>query len=300
MATDQIPSFPEPHERPPEVLGSEALVRLGDGIWVLPDRDRTPHVPNVGIIAGTRGTLVVETGMGIDNGHRIVDVVRDVSPDSRLYVTISHLHPEHGYGVQAFLGRATLIYNEAQRDELIEKGAFLTNLFKTFGDSVAQALRGIEYVAPDIVFPDHVTLDLGGRVAELHRYGPAHTLGDQIVWLPEERILFTGDLVEDRFFAIMSDDDVRASRWISQLERMEALEPAVVVPGHGIIAGVELITEAKQDLILMRDQVRERSRNGDSLAEMLETLVPGAHARHPDWGNAEWVPQIVEHFHREL
>src|SRR2546430_698126 len=85
------------------------------------------------------------------------------------------------------------------------------------------------YVEPDDVYDGAVhELDLGGRRVELRTWGLAHTRGDQVVFLPEERVLFTGDLVEERCFAIFpyfppDDVDVDGERWISVLERMEAL-----------------------------------------------------------------------------
>ena len=103
---------------PPDVLGADALTQLADGVWVLPDRDRTPHVPNVGIVVGSRSALVIESGIGIANGERVLAIARELAGERPLLVTATHFHPEHGYGVQAFEGAATILYNEAQRDEL--------------------------------------------------------------------------------------------------------------------------------------------------------------------------------------
>ena len=121
----------------------------------------------------------------------------------KLILTITHFHPEHGFGAQAFKGNARITYNRAQRDELKAKGEAYLGMFRTFGPGVAAALEGTELVMPDDVYDgDHTEIDLGGRTVELRTFGPAHTRGDQVVWVPVERIVFTGDLAEDRIFPI--------------------------------------------------------------------------------------------------
>lgn len=300
MSTIEHEPEREHDQRPPTVLDAGALVELADGVWVLPDRDRVPHVPNIGIVVGDRATLIVESGTGIANGERVLGIARGLSGSRRLYATATHFHPEHGYGVQAIAPHATVIYNEPQRDELIEKQDIFTKRFSGFTKHLEQALRGVEYVPPDIVYSDRAVLDLGGIRAELLHYGPAHTRGDQVVWLPHERVLWTGDLVEERFFCIMPDGDTDANRWIAQLERMESLHPAVVVPGHGALGDASLITTVKDSLIRVRDEVAELAAAGCSLSQMIEQIEPETLARYPDWGNREWVGKIVEHFQLEL
>src|SRR5262249_12698146 len=125
-------------------------------------------------------------------------------------------------------------------------------------------LEGIKLVEPDDVYDGELTIDLGGRAAELREFGLAHTRGDQIVFLPEQRVLFTGDLVETRFFPIFpwfppDDVDVNGSKWIDVLRRLEALKPEVVVPGHGEVADAGLISDVRSYLEVVRRRVREAS-----------------------------------------
>ncbi|HEX3804785.1 MAG TPA: MBL fold metallo-hydrolase [Solirubrobacteraceae bacterium] len=290
----------EHDQRPPTVLGASALVEVAPDVWILPDRDRVPHVPNIGIVVGSRSALIVESGTGIANGRRVLDIVRQKWGDRRLFATATHFHPEHGYGVQALVDVATIIYNEAQRDELKEKQDIFTRRFSGFTAHLAEALRGAEYVPPDIVYSDRAEIDLGGRVVQLHHFGPAHTRGDQVVFLPEEKVLFAGDLVEERFFCIMPDSDTRPSRWVSQLERMRDWNPKVVVPGHGALGGPEEIDVVLTSLVYIRDTVREMHATGAPLEVITARIEPETLARYPDWGNRDWVGRIVAQFHVEL
>jgi len=290
----------EHDQAPPDVADAGALVEVADRVWVLPDLHRTPHVPNVGFVVGARSTLVVESGIGIANGERVLAIARQLGGERPIFVTATHYHPEHGYGVQAFAGRATIIYNAAQRDELREKQDFYTRKFSALSPRLERALDGVEYVPPDVVYSDRAELDLGGVVAALVHFGPAHTRGDQIVFLPEQRVLWTGDLVEERFFAIMPDDDTDALRWIAQLEALEALHPAVVVPGHGALGDRTLLVTVRESLCVARDRVGELAGAGRTREEIVAAVEPELLERHPDWGNRDWVARIVERMHEQL
>jgi glyoxylase-like metal-dependent hydrolase (beta-lactamase superfamily II) len=271
---------------------------VAPGVHVLRD-ERINLVPNVGIVVGERAALVVDTGMGVANGKRVLAEARRLAGERPLFLTITHFHPEHGWGAQVFRGEATLLYNEAQRQELVEKFDGFVELFSTFSPEIAEILADVELVAPDLTYGDEARLDLGGIVAELRSVGTTHTRGDQIVYLPEQRLLFAGDLVENRFFPILPDPDAHGSAWIAVLERLEALEPAVVVPGHGGVGDAALVREVRGYLADVRDRVRALGPEVDVEAAK-QQLEPEIRARHGDWDNPIWIPFAVESFHREL
>jgi glyoxylase-like metal-dependent hydrolase (beta-lactamase superfamily II) len=274
---------------------------VASGVYVVPD-GRVPLVPNVGIVLGDDTALVVDTAMGPRNGARIHELARGLAADRRLLLTITHFHPEHGYGAQEF-GDATIVVNRAQVDEFHDKAAAYLEMFRTFGPAVAEQLEGVELVEPDEVYDGDVhELDLGGRRVELRTWGLAHTRGDQVVWLPEERVLFTGDLVEERCFAIFpyfppEDADVDGERWLAVLERLEELGPVVVVPGHGGVGGVEVVRTAHEYITQLRDEAHRLRSEGvpvDAAAEQLDAFFRGL---HPDWVQPEWIGFGVRHFY---
>ena len=277
---------------PPPVVENEPT-EVADGVFVIPD-GRVPLVPNVGIVLGDRAVLVVDTGMGPRNGETVRGHAERLASGRRLFLTLTHFHPEHGYGAQAFADRAVTFYNRTQLEELRQKGAGYLELFKTFGDTVAAELEGVELVEPDIVYDGAADPDLGGRRAELRPWGQAHTLGDQTVFLPEQRVLFAGDLVEERCFAIFpwfppDDVDVDGHRWIEVLRELEQLEPDVVVPGHGEVGGVEVIATAREYIEQLRDETERLAGAGRSEDEVAAELDRSFRELHPDWAQPEWI-----------
>jgi glyoxylase-like metal-dependent hydrolase (beta-lactamase superfamily II) len=288
------------HSPPPPVITDAPPQEIAGGVYVIPD-ERVPLVPNVGIVVGEQQALVVDTGMGPANGRRVLAKARALT-DVPLVLTITHFHPEHGYGAKVFADEdVRIVYNRSQQEELEAKGQGYLEMFRTFGDAVAEQLEGVEFVEPDELYDDRLTLDLGGLQVELFHFGLAHTRGDQVVFLPEQRVLFAGDLLENRIFPIVpwfppDDVDVNGSRWIEVLERLEALGPQVVVPGHGEVTGPELIGQVRSYLEDVRARVRSAS---GAVEEVKAALEPRIHEDYAGWDAPEWIGFAIECFYAE-
>src|SRR5262249_45820142 len=143
--------------------------QVSAGVYVIPD-GRVPLVPNIGIVVGEREALVIDTGMGPKNGRRVLETTRGLT-DNPIVLTITHFHPEHGFGAQEFPG-ARIVYNRAQQEELAEKGTSYLEMFRTFGDAVAEQLEGVELVDPVEGYDGQLTLGLVSKTVELRARGP--------------------------------------------------------------------------------------------------------------------------------
>jgi glyoxylase-like metal-dependent hydrolase (beta-lactamase superfamily II) len=287
--------------QPPAPVVSGSPQEIADGVYVVPD-GRVPLVPNVGIVVGEEAVLVVDTAMGPRNGERIREMAAALAGGRRLVLTITHFHPEHGFGAQAFRN-GEIVYNRDQVDEFRDKGSAYLEMFKTFGDNVAQALENVELVEPNTVYDGGMhEIDLGGRSVRLLTWGRAHTRGDQVVFLPDERILFTGDLVEERCFAIFpyfppEDVDVDGEKWLAVLAQLEALEPATVVPGHGEVGDAGVIADVRDYIALLRAESRRLADEGVAVDEAVEQIEASMRALHADWVQPEWIAFGVRHFY---
>jgi glyoxylase-like metal-dependent hydrolase (beta-lactamase superfamily II) len=286
-------------ETPP--LVPEGVTReIADGIHLIPD-ERVEFVPAIGIVLGEQWALVIDTAMGARNGARILAEARRLGGDRRLMLTTTHFHPEHAFGAAPLAAEATYVCNLAQAQELAAKGREYVEMFSGFGPGLAELLDGVELVAPHVTFAGgSAQIDLGGRAVELIEIGPAHTRGDMVVFLPDERILFAGDLVERRFLPIFADDDASGLRWLAALDRLDALEPRLVVGGHGDPGGPELIAALRHYLTMVRDRVAALHGEGRALAEIEQTLEGEVAGALADWDNQMWVKSAVDSFHGEL
>lgn len=294
--SDQETQGPPP---PPTVSGDP--IEIAEGVFVIPD-GRVPLVPNIGFVRGDRALLVVDTAMGPRNGEVVLGHALRLAEGRPLIVTITHFHPEHSFGAQSFSGKATIVYNMAQRDELRRKGPGYIEMFRGFGETVAAALEGTQLVDPDIVYDGRVELDLGGRTARLLTWGLAHTGADQVVFLPEQKILFGGDLFETRMFPIVpyfapEDIEVDGDRWLDVLERLLELDPAIVVPGHGEVTDASVIRGVRDYFQYVREEARRLRLEGRSADDAVTELESVIRERWAGWDNPEWIGFAVRMFH---
>jgi glyoxylase-like metal-dependent hydrolase (beta-lactamase superfamily II) len=286
---------------PAPTVDPTALKEIAPGVYVITDR-RVPLVPNIGIILGNDAVLVVDTGMGPANGQKVLDSAKKLAGGKPLILTLTHFHPEHGFGAQVFKGVARIHYNRAQRDELAAKGEGYLGMFKTFGPGVAEALEGTNLVEPDDVYEGALaSIDLGGRTVELRTWGLAHTGGDQVVWLPKERILFAGDLAEERIFPIFpwfppNDADIDGARWARVLGELIAWNPAIVVPGHGDIGGAEILKAVRDYMLDLGRRVAVERKAGKDADAIVASLGPKVRAEHPDWSAPEWIDFAIRYY----
>jgi glyoxylase-like metal-dependent hydrolase (beta-lactamase superfamily II) len=276
-------------------------VEVSEGVFVIPD-GRVPLVPNVGIVRGARAVLVVDAGMGPRNGEIVRRHAEELAYGQPLFLTLTHFHPEHGFGAQAFADGATIVYNREQLDDLRSKGQAYLARFRTFGEAIAGQLEGVELVEPHLAYEGAAEIMLGGRSAQLRTFGLGHTRGDQVVFVPEQRVLFAGDLVENQCFAIFpwfppDEVDVDGDRWIAVLEQLERLEPAVVVPGHGEVGDAGVIVSAREYLEQLRSETRRLVEDGASEDEVVAELDRSMRELHPDWAQPEWIAFGARHFY---
>jgi glyoxylase-like metal-dependent hydrolase (beta-lactamase superfamily II) len=269
---------------------------VAEHIYVIPDQ-RVNLVPNIGIIVGRDGVLVVDTGMGPKNASTVLSEVKKITSERIAYLTVTHFHPEHGMGAQSFPQGTTVIYPMAQKTELVEKGADIIKMFNGFSPEIADLLRPVRITMPSITFAEEAELNLGDFPAQLLHWGPAHTRGDEFVFLPKQRILFAGDVVVNRFFPIMPDSDASGTNWIRMLERLQKLNPAIVVPGHGEIGDAGLITTMHEYLVFVRDRVQQIKSQGNSMEDTEKTLEPEIRAKYKDWDNPNWIKNAIDNFY---
>src|SRR5262249_33365630 len=199
-------------------------------VYVIPD-DSVPAVPNVGIIVGTRATLVVDTGLGARNGQTVAREVAKVSKNSELYLVATHFHSEHALGEAGFPASAKVIRARAQQRDMDESG--VAPNFSTRSVVHAELMKDDKYRSADELFDNERTLDLGGVRVRLLWYGGTHTNGDTLVFVEGDNVLFAGDVVMNRRFLAFNAMRSSVKAWINTLDKIAPLRPMRVVPSHG-------------------------------------------------------------------
>jgi glyoxylase-like metal-dependent hydrolase (beta-lactamase superfamily II) len=269
----------QPAAAPPPLIKQDAARKVAEHTWVILD-DNVSFVPNVGIVVGERATLIVDTGLGERNGSIVLAEARKLGANTMFYLTATHFHPEHDLGATAFPADAEMVRWRAQQTEAEEQGAQMIERFSGISPAVAELLAGARLRPVDNLFDDEVRIDLGGVHVRVKGVGPNHTRGDTVMFVEEDRVLFTGDVVM-AYFPSASAQAGSVDKWIANMNEFEALAPAVVVPAHGRLGGVELVRNYRDYMTAVRDETRAAKRQGQSAEQAQQAIAPALLARFP-------------------
>jgi glyoxylase-like metal-dependent hydrolase (beta-lactamase superfamily II) len=270
---------------PPPLIRENSTIKLTDHVWAIPDFN-VGLVPNVGIVVGSKATLVVDTGLGPRNGEVIVREMKKVSRNADVFVVTTHYHPEHSLGAGAFAG-AKLLMTRMQQQDMTELGKSIQDTFASRSALNKELLSGVPYPTPDILFDREHRLDLGGVHVRLLWRGPdaMHTRGDTMVFVEEDRVLFTGDVVmSQRFLAAQTNASLKT--WLAVLDELTALKPLHVVPSHGKLGDATLIARDREFIQAVQVRVVGLKREGKSIDEAVAAVVAEIAPQYPEFGSA--------------
>jgi glyoxylase-like metal-dependent hydrolase (beta-lactamase superfamily II) len=267
--------------------------------------DRGLGTSNSGLV-NRAGGLVVDTFWDLPHTRRLIETYARVWKGPARRVVNTHRNGDHCWGNQLF-GDAEIIGHRLCAAEFAkERPEFMQTLRDAGGsdDPTLRAMarlladwdfRGIELTPPTRLVDDRLTLDLDGIRVELIHVGPAHTAGDVIVHLPAERVVFTGDVLFRLCTPIGWEGTF--ARWTAALDEIVALDPAVVVPGHGPISGVEGPREMKAYLEYVRAEARRFFDAGLSTLDAARRIDLGPYA---GWTEPERIVFQLERAYREF
>ena len=187
--------------------------------------------PNSGVVVGDDSVLVVDAQATPSMAQDVIARIRAMTDKPVRHVVLSHYHAVRVLGASAYAG-AAIIASAVCRSMTVERGQ--QDMDSEIG-RFPRLFRGKESIPgltwPTLTFHDRMTLYLGGREVQIIHIGRAHTAGDTIVWLPKERVLYSGDVVE--FGATPYCGDAHFADWPATLAAVEALGAEFLVPGRG-------------------------------------------------------------------
>jgi glyoxylase-like metal-dependent hydrolase (beta-lactamase superfamily II) len=239
-----------------------------------------PQVSNIGIAVGTRGTLVIDTGLGPRNGATAAREAAKVSRGGDQYLAMTHYHAEHDLGAQGFPATTKVIRWKVQDQDLAELGLGFAVNFATQNAFNAELLKGVNVRKTDISFDREHRLDLGDVHVRIIGEGPAHTRGDTVFFVEEERVLFAGDIVMPAFPAVQAPySSVRT--WSAVLDRLEAMKPAIIIPSHGRRGDASMIATYRDYFRAVQARAAELKKQGRSSDEAAATIQEEMPKRFP-------------------
>jgi cyclase len=220
---------------------------------------------NSTFLVGDKGILVVDTGLNAQEGRKLLEEIRKISPLPVRWIVNTHYHPDHRGGNDVVGPDAVVISTEFTLDQVVRE---MQAQSAKNGRKLADAHEPV--VAIGAAHDDGPTLYVGGHEVRIYHPGPAHTRGDLVVYFPDQHALATGDLFLNNSCPAMDDGDME--NWIAALDHILTLPVDHVVPGHFELATKNEVQVFRDYLAGLRDQVARMHAQGLSLAQVKQNL----------------------------
>jgi glyoxylase-like metal-dependent hydrolase (beta-lactamase superfamily II) len=264
-------------------------------------RQVSPHVwvimgfPNVGFVVGDKAVLVVDTGLGDPNGALAARVAQKLGGHGqKLILTTTHFHPEHAAGQGGFPPGTEVVRDKAQQVELEQDGQKMIDLFASRSAEMGELLKGATVGKADVLYDRQTTLDLGGVHARLYWFGAAHTKGDEIIYVPEDKLVLPGDVVENRISPNIICDSCSPRQWIAVVDHIARLKPELVVPDHGELGDGSLVAQERGFLADLDRRARLARSAGEPVDEAGKRIQAEMEGAYPGWTGLGNIPQSVQ------
>jgi glyoxylase-like metal-dependent hydrolase (beta-lactamase superfamily II) len=264
---------------------TETLEVLADGVYAL----TAEGDPNVGAVEGEDFLVCFEARATPTAARDWLARLREHTDKPVRYLVLSHYHAVRVLGASAFDAGA-IVAHEATRALVAERGkqdweSELGRMPRLFREPAS--IPGLTW--PDLTFSDRLVIDLGGERGELvlQYCGRGHTAGDIVAWLPRQRVLFAGDLVEAQA-ALYTGDAFHTDWSAGTLDRVKALQAEALVGGRGAVARGRAAVDAaveqtREFLLVMRERVGEVHARGGTLKEAFDATHQALAPRYGRW-----------------
>ncbi len=276
MSSSQVPVHEEiPPPRVEEVsAGIFAYIQL-DGSWFL---------NNAGLVVGSKNAVVVDSTGTEARARAFHAAVRGVTKNPVSALINTHSHGDHTHGNFVFAPETAIIASERCRREVIAAGHGSYALFPMvdFGECPV--------TPPFVTFEERLNVYVDDLRIELMFVGPAHTTNDIVAWVPERKLLFTGDVIFNGGTPFALGGSVAG--WLEALGRIEALGAETIVPGHGEVCGPAVVDEVREYLRFVQDAARRGMEAGIEPLELARELDLGRFERLHD------IERLVPNLHR--
>ena len=287
---------------------TKGLHDLGHGCFAYLQPDGSWGWSNAGLITQGEDSLLVDTLFDLKLTGEMLKVMRDAVPQASNIGTLvnTHANGDHTFGNQ-LVEDAVIIASAAGASEMAElppqalaeimqnagamgeAGEFLMKLFDVFD------FEGIQLQAPTDTFSGMMTRKVGDKKVELHEVGPAHTKGDVLVFVPTDKMVFTGDILFIEGHPIMWVGPV--ANWIKACDLILSWEVETIVPGHGPITDKSGVRAVREYLVYIEAEARKRHAAGMSVMEAAQDI---SFEDYSSWGDAERIVVNVDTLYKEF
>jgi len=220
------------------------------------------HNNNLSFIITDEGVLVFNAGNNYLLAKALHHEIKQLTDQPVKYVVLENAQGHAMLGSNYWQEQGAQVI--AHEDALEEMQTYGTEILERMQRGRRDKAQWTKLVYPDKTFKDKLVIEMGGERFEIIRFGPGHSPGDSSMWLPKQKLLITGDMAfHERLMPIFEDTDTAG--WIESWDKIEALNPEIIIPGHGSPTNIKEVTKYTKDyLVYMREKVAEVLDDGGS------------------------------------
>ena len=266
----------QPRQRP-DTVRAFPIRKLGPGAYaVLGDTGQgSEGRSNAGFVVTRTGVVVIDALASPAQGETLLRTIRTITSLPIQWLILTHHHPDHTFGAIVFKRAGAKVIAHPDRRTLASEDGDDAMVSAWTGVLGLREMQGFAFAdTPDIPITHDTSLVLSGRTFDIEVPGTAHTPGDLVIWVPDARVLFAGDLLIEDGVAMVVDGS--SGGLLAALDRLEALKPAAVMPGHGRIPDdpIGLIHLTRCETLSLRAEMRDDVQQGVSMSRALASLPP--------------------------
>ncbi len=250
---------------------------------------------NTSFIISDTGVLVIDTRPNPDEALKVLREIRKITSKPIKYVINTHFHGDHVFGNQIFAEASAIIAHKNVR--LFLEGKTGEEHLAQFKNMGIPGLEDTRIIIPDITYHRGLDIIFGKFNLQVRYLGKGHTDSDTIIYIPEEKILITGDLVFNGKIPFAGHAHI--SEWIKRVEDLEKFDANIIIPGHGDVGDKSMIQKMKQYLTELKNAVIEQVSKGKSLEETKEK-VKKVMEKYKTWKNFDWLEGNIEKAFQEF
>jgi glyoxylase-like metal-dependent hydrolase (beta-lactamase superfamily II) len=273
--------------------------KLAGGVYALVSSTQRDDLgANAGFVVTPAGVVVIDTGMPGVQSARIREEIAKVTEAPLVAVIVTHKHWDHTLGGPLLVAPSVRVISSAAAAASLAKESppFFARIQQGGGDFAA-LLAGKQPLAPTETLTEARSLDLGGTRFELVPLTPAHTAGDLLVYLPAQKVLFSGDIVVDGEYPYTAEKEMDFDGWAKALDRVAAIDAEKIVPGHGEVCGREAVADVRAFLTDLQKQGREAFAAGEPPEKAVARLATGARQA---WRGRDTAVEDLKEMYRRL
>jgi glyoxylase-like metal-dependent hydrolase (beta-lactamase superfamily II) len=236
---------------------------------------------NAGFVVTPEGVVVIDALGTPALGNALLGAIRDVTSQPVKRVILTHYHADHFYGLEAFKEAGAQIWAHSAAREYLESGEAGRRLAQRSQDLFPWVDEKMKIVRPDRWLDESTVFTLGGVRFEVYHMGPAHSPEDLVIAVPQEGVVFTGDILFAGRIPFVGEAD--SKRWLERIEGLLAMKPRIMVTGHGAVS-----RDPVKDLALTRDYLTYLR---STMGKAVEDFVPFEEAyAATDWKRFSALP----------